>query len=85
MKKIEDEALNSVSGGAMTENDYSSLYDYLRLQKDMGAKLDEILQKVTDDYNNKIDYYDLLDDSGNPLSLETLQESVKKCWEELGY
>ena len=85
MKKIEDEALNSVSGGAMTENDYSSLYDYLRLQKDMGAKLDEILQKVTDDYNNKIDYYDLFDDSGNPLSLETLQESVKKCWEELGY
>ena len=85
MKRIEDEALNSVSGGAMTENDYSSLYDYLRLQKDMGAKLDEILQKVTDDYNNKIDYYDLFDDSGNPLSLETLQESVKKCWEELGY
>ena len=85
MKKIEDEALNSVSGGAMTKNDYSSLYDYLRLQKDMGAKLDEILQKVTDDYNNKIDYYDLFDDSGNPLSLETLQESVKKCWEELGY
>ena len=85
MKRIEDEALNSVSGCAMTENDYSSLYDYLRLQKDMGAKLDEILQKVTDDYNNKIDYYDLFDDSGNPLSLETLQESVKKCWEELGY
>ena len=37
------------------------------------------------EYNNKIDYYDLLDDSGNPLSLDVLKDSVKKVWEELGY
>ena len=85
MFKVEDEALKSVSGGAMRVDDYQSLYDYLRLEKDMGSSLEQMMKKVTEDYNNKLDYYDLLDDAGNPLSLETLQESVKKCWEELGY
>ena len=85
MVKIEDEALKTVNGGAMTENDYQSLLDYLRLQKDMGYKLNDVLAKVIEDFNNKVDYYDLLDDTGKPLSLETLKESVEKCWEELGY
>ena len=82
---INDEVLSSVSGGAMQENDLGSLKDFLRLEKDMGATLKEMLDKVEYEYNNKIDYYDLLDDSGNPLSLDVLKDSVKKVWEELGY
>ncbi|MDO5139625.1 MAG: hypothetical protein Q4D71_14340 [Oscillospiraceae bacterium] len=84
MAIINDEDLRSVSGGAMREDDYSSLKDYLRLQKDQGFKLEEMLQKVEDDFNNKLDYYDLFDDAGNPLTLDVLKDSVKSCWEELG-
>ena len=85
MDRINDEALKSVSGGAMREDDLISLRDYLRLQKDMGSTLEEMLKKVEDDYVNKLDYYDLLDDQGNPLSLDVLKNSVESVWEELGY
>jgi hypothetical protein len=85
MTKLNDETLKNINGGAMQENDYLSLYDYLRLQKDMGATLENMLKQVEDDFNNKVDYYDLLDDAGKPLTLDVLKASVLKCWEELGY
>ena len=83
MVKIEDEALKTVNGGAMTENDYQSLLDYLRLQKDMGYKLDDVLAKVIEDFNNKIDYYDLIDTDGKPVGLDDLLGYVKQYWEEV--
>ena len=83
MVKIEDEALKTVNGGAMTENDYQSLLDYLRLQKDMGYKLNDVLAKVIEDFNNKIDYYDLIDTDGKPVGLDDLLGYVKQYWEEV--
>lgn len=85
VKKVGDELLSKVSGGALSENDKDGIVCWLRTQKDMGFELDEVLEQFKNDFNNKIDYYDLLDDTGKPLSLETLKESVEKCWEELGY
>ena len=85
MTKLNDESLKSINGGAMQENDYLSLSDYLRLQKDIGVRLEDVLKQVEDDFNNKVDYYNLLDDEGKPLTLDVLKASVSKCWEELGY
>ncbi|MBR3265963.1 MAG: hypothetical protein IKI61_08430 [Erysipelotrichaceae bacterium] len=83
VKKVGDELLSKVSGGALSENDKDGIVCWLRTQKDMGFELDEVLEQFKNDFNNKIDYYDLIDTDGKPVGLDDLLGYVKQYWEEV--
>ena len=80
---MNDELLHQVSGGALTEGDKDNLICWLRLRKDMGSELPEVLEQVKNDYNNKIDYCDLIDTDGKPVGLDDLLKYVEAYWEEV--
>ena len=83
MTALNDELLDKVSGGALKEADEDEIVNWLRLRKDMGSKLSEIIEQVTNEYNNKIDYYDLVDTDGKHVGLDDLIKYVETYWEEV--
>lgn len=83
MKRINEEMLEKVSGGALSEADKDGIINWLRIQKDQGCEFDTVLEGLKNDYINKVEYYDLVDTDGNPVSLDEFCKYVKAYWEEV--
>ena len=82
-EKLNDELLNNVSGGALSEEDKDGIICWLRLQKDQNVPFETVLEGLRNDYINKVEYYDLVDTNGNPVSLDDFCNYVKAYWEEV--
>lgn len=82
LPKLSDELLASISGGKMQEGDIESLRDWIRLCKDMGNEMEDVLAGLKRDYDLKIDYDDLVDTDGKLVTRDELLATARKLWDE---
>ncbi|MBO7676017.1 MAG: hypothetical protein J6S49_00650 [Erysipelotrichaceae bacterium] len=83
MERINEESLKKVSGGKLDETTEDQLMCYLRLQKDMGSQFEDVFKGITNDYNNQIEYYDLIDTDGNKVTLDALEVYAREIWDSI--
>lgn len=82
-RKVSEEMLAKVSGGALKEEDKDGIICWLRARKDFGESLESTLAQAKQDYLGKVDYYDLTDTEGKHVSLDVLLGYITEYWEEV--
>ncbi len=83
MAALDEKELSSINGGRLREADEASITDWFRLNKDMGSDFNSIMQKMEEDYMNKVEYHDLIDTDGKPVSLTQFRIYCRNIWDTI--